>query len=79
MLWWDMQAWCSSDRFGDGLIKEYATSYDVSISYEIHKTIMDIIEDSIDAAILEAAMERISKDGTKMYTFEEAGKELGFL
>ena len=40
---------------------------------------MEMIEDSLDVAILEAAMDRVAKNGSKMYTFEEAGKELGFL
>ena len=71
-----------SVRFNDfelRLIKEYASLYNVSLSDVIRKATMEMIEDSMDVAILEVAMERISKDGTKMYTFEEAGKELGFL
>ncbi len=71
-----------SVRFNDselGLIKEYAALYNVSLSDVIRKATMEMIEDSMDVAILEAAMERISKDGTKMYTYEEAGRELGFL
>ena len=71
-----------SVRFNDselGLIKEYASLYNVSLSDVIRKATMDMIEDSMDVAILEAAMERISKEDAKMYTFEEAGKELGFL
>ena len=53
--------------------------YNVSLSDVIRKATMEMIEDSMDVAILEAAMDHISKDKTKMYTFEEAGKELGFL
>lgn len=71
-----------SVRFNDselGLLKEYASLYNVSVSEVIRKATMEMIEDSMDVAILEAAMERISKEGSKMYTFEEAGKELGFL
>ena len=71
-----------SVRFNDfelRLIKEYASLYNVSLSDVIRKATMEMIEDSMNVAILEVAMERISKDGTKMYTFEEAGKELGFL
>ena len=71
-----------SVRFNDselGLIKEYASLYNVSLSDVIRKATMEMIEDSMDVAILEAAMDRISKDKTKMYTFKEAGKELGFL
>jgi hypothetical protein len=51
----------------------------LSISDVIRKATMEMIEDSMDVETLEAAMERISMDGTNMYTFEEAGKELGFL
>ena len=71
-----------SVRFNDseiGLLKEYASLYNMSVSDVIRKATMEMIEDSMDVAILEAAMERISKEGSKMYTFEEAGKELGFL
>ena len=39
---------------------------------------MEMVEDAIDTELLESAMERVSKNGTKMYSFEEAGKELGF-
>ena len=39
---------------------------------------MEMVEDAIDTELLESAMERVSKSGTKMYSFEEAGKELGF-
>lgn len=71
-----------SVRFNDSelkLIKEYATLYNISQSEVIRKATMEMIEDSLDVAILEAAMDRASKNGSKMYTFEEAGKELGFL
>ena len=71
-----------SVRFNDSelkLIKEYATLYNISQSEVIRKATMEMIEDSLDVAILEAAMDRVSKNGSKMYTFEEAGKELGFL
>ena len=71
-----------SVRFNDYelcLIKEYASLYNMSLSDVIRKATMDMIEDSMDVSILETAMDRISKDGTKMYTFEEAGKELGFI
>ena len=71
-----------SVRFNDSelkLIKEYATLYHISQSEVIRKATMGMIEDSLDVAILEAAMDRVAKNGSKMYTFEEAGKELGFL
>lgn len=71
-----------SVRFNDSelaLIKEYASQYNLSLSDVIRKATMDMIEDSMDVVILEDAMERISKEDTKMYTFEEAGKEIGFL
>ncbi|MBO5519783.1 MAG: hypothetical protein J5897_02100 [Candidatus Methanomethylophilus sp.] len=71
-----------SVRFNDSelkLIKEYATLYNISQSEVIRKATMEMIEDSLDVAILEAAMDRVAKNGSKMYTFEEAGKELGFL
>ncbi len=71
-----------SVRFNDSelkLIKEYANLYNISQSEVIRKATMEMIEDSLDVAILEAAMDRVAKNGSKMYTFEEAGKELGFL
>ena len=71
-----------SVRFNDSelkLIKEYATLYNISQSEVIRKATMEMIEDSLDVAILETAMDRVAKNGSKMYTFEEAGKELGFL
>lgn len=61
------------------LIKEYAALYNITQSEVIRKATMQMIEDSMDVEILEAAMDRISKNGSKMYTVEEAGKELGFL
>ena len=70
-----------SVRFNEselGLLREYAALYNMSQSEVIRKATMAMIEDSLDIAILETAMDRISKDGSKMYTFEEAGKELGF-
>lgn len=70
-----------SVRFNEselGLIKEYAALYNISQSEVIRKATMAMIEDALDVTILESAMERISRDGSKMYTFEEAGKELGF-
>jgi hypothetical protein len=71
-----------SVRFNDSelkLIKEYENLYNISQSEVIRKATMEMIEDSLDVAILEAAMDRVAKNGSKMYTFEEAGKELGFL
>ena len=71
-----------SVRFNDSelkLIKEYETMSNISQSEVIRKATMEMIEDSLDVAILEAAMDRVAKNGSKMYTFEEAGKELGFL
>jgi hypothetical protein len=71
-----------SVRFNDSelkLIKEYAALYNISQSEVIRKATMEMIEDSLDVSILEAAMDRVAKNGSKMYTFEEAGKELGFL
>ncbi|MBO4551596.1 MAG: hypothetical protein J5673_00130 [Candidatus Methanomethylophilaceae archaeon] len=70
-----------SVRFNEselGLIKEYAALYNISQSEVIRKATMAMIEDALDVVILESAMDRISKSGSKMYTFEEAGKELGF-
>ena len=70
-----------SVRFNESelsLIKEYAALYNISQSEVIRKATMAMIEDSLDVVILENAMERISKNGSKMYSFEEAGKELGF-
>lgn len=61
------------------LIKEYAALYNITQSEVIRRATMQMIEDSMDVEILEAAMDRISKNGSKMYTVEEAGKELGFL
>lgn len=70
-----------SVRFNESelsLIREYAALYNISQSEVIRKATMAMIEDSLDVVILENAMERISKNGSKMYSFEEAGKELGF-
>ena len=70
-----------SVRFNEselGLIKEYAALYNISQSEVIRKATMAMIEDALDVVILESAMDRISKNGSKMYTFDEAGKELGF-
>ena len=70
-----------SVRFNESelsLIKEYAALYNISQSEVIRKATMAMIEDSLDVVILENAMERIFKNGSKMYSFEEAGKELGF-
>ena len=70
-----------SVRFNESelsLIREYAALYNISQSEVIRKATMAMIEDALDVTILESAMERISKNGSKMYTFEEAGKELGF-
>ena len=70
-----------SVRFNEselGLIKEYAALYNISQSEVIRKATMTMIEDALDVVILESAMDRISKNGSKMYTFEEAGRELGF-
>ena len=70
-----------SVRFNEselGLIKEYAALYNISQSEVIRKATMAMIEDALDVGILESAMDRISKNGSKMYSFEEAGKELGF-
>ena len=70
-----------SVRFNEielNLIRRYAASHGMSQSEVIRKATMEMIEDAIDIGILESAMERISKNGSKMYTFEEAGKELGF-
>ena len=70
-----------SVRFTDSelaLVREYAALYNISISEVIRKATMEMVEDAIDTDLLESAMERVSKSGTKMYSFEEAGKELGF-
>ena len=70
-----------SVRFNEselGLIKEYAALYNISQSEVIRKATMTMIEDALDVVILESVMDRISKNGSKMYTFEEAGRELGF-
>ena len=70
-----------SVRFTDSelaLVREYAALYNISISEVIRKATMEMVEDAIDTELLESAMERVSKNGTKMYSFEEAGKELGF-
>ena len=71
-----------SVRFNDSelkLIKEYANLYNISQSEVIRKATMEMIEDSLDVSILEAAMDCVAKNGSKMYTMDEAGKELGFL
>ncbi|MBP5684804.1 MAG: hypothetical protein J6W72_00010 [Candidatus Methanomethylophilaceae archaeon] len=70
-----------SVRFTDSelaLVREYAALYNISVSEVIRKATMEMVEDAIDTELLESAMERVSKNGTKMYSFEEAGKELGF-
>lgn len=77
-----LQIMAVSVRFTESeleLIKEYAALYNITQSEVIRKATMQMIEDSMDVEILEAAMDRISKNGSKMYTVEEAGKELGFL
>ena len=70
-----------SVRFTDSelaLVREYAALYNISVSEVIRRATMEMVEDAIDTELLESAMERVSKNGTKMYSFEEAGKELGF-
>ena len=70
-----------SVRFNDSeldLLHEYAALYNISISEVVRKATMEMIEDALDIRILESAMERASENKRKMYTFEEAGKELGF-
>ena len=71
-----------SVRFNESelrLIKEYAALYNISQSDVIRKATMEMIEDALDVKTLEDAMDRVSKNGSKMYTIDEAGKELGFL
>lgn len=70
-----------SVRFNESelkMIREYAALYNVSQSEVIRKATMEMIEDALDVVTLEAAMDRVSKSGSKMYTLDEVGKELGF-
>lgn len=59
-------------------IRQYAISHNLSVSEVIRKATMEMIEDTLDVGILESAMERSSRNNSKTFTLEEAGRELGF-
>lgn len=60
------------------VIRQYATSHNMSVSEVIRKATIEMIEDALDVEMLESAMERHSKNNSKMYTFDEADREIGF-
>lgn len=60
------------------VIRQYATSHNMSVSEVIRKATIEMIEDALDVEMLESAMERHSKNNSTMYTFDEAGREIGF-
>jgi len=61
------------------VIRKYASSRGLSVSEAMRVAIFEIMEDEYDIALAKKALEEWEKDGKKVYTHEEVGKELGFL
>ncbi len=66
------------DEQEQAIVEQYAKLHNMTISELLKKSVMEVIEDEIDTAIIRKALQDF-KDNPKTYTHEEVGKELGFL
>ena len=58
------------------LIKSYAALNNISVSELVRQAVMEKIEDEIDLKLFDEALEEF-KENPKIYTLDEAEKELG--
>jgi len=60
------------------IIEQYALLHAMKISEVIRKATMEMIEDEMDVRAFKEAKERFEKNPVT-HTYEDVGKELGFL
>lgn len=61
----------------DKLIRGYADLHGITVSELMRQAVLEKIEDELDLALFEEALEDFKKN-PKTYTLEEVEKELGF-
>ena len=61
------------------MIASYASSRGLSVSEAMRAAIFEIIEDEYDLSLAKKALSEWERDGKKVFTHEEVGRELGFL
>jgi len=63
----------------ENIIADYAAARGITVSEAVRIAILEKIENEHDLDLAKKALAEWEKDGKKVYTLEEVGRDLGFL